>query len=244
MAAKPVTKSAAADDLRAFLRRRGVDFNERRVDYGIEFRCRDGEVITAYDKGTVRVQGTRTVLADEVNAMTPKPGLLAEILYSPDEQPVVVPKGDRHVFVVYGHDLAARDNLELVLRRMKLEPIILQNLPAQGDTVIEKLERYLGEHGNVGFACVLLTPDDEGHVAGKGEDKRYRARQNVILELGMVLARLGRSRVVILHKGSVELPSDIAGLIYRPFQERVEEARTQLFHDLREAGYEPDAAGL
>jgi predicted nucleotide-binding protein len=60
----------------------------------------------------------------------------------------------------------------------------------------------------------------------------------------MVLARLGRGRVVILHKGSVELPSDIAGLIYRPFQERVEEARTQLFQDLKNAGYEPDTAGL
>src|SRR5690348_5537979 len=63
---------------------------------------------------------------------------------------------------------------------------------------IEKLERYLGEHGDVGFACVLLTPDDEGHEAGKPVQKKYRARQNVILELGMVLARLGRRRVLIL----------------------------------------------
>ena len=99
---------------------------------------------------------------------------------------------------------------------MGLDPIILQNLPAAGDTIIEKLERYLGERGDVGFACVLLTPDDEGYPAGQSELRKYRARQNVILELGMVLGRLGRRCVAILHKESVELPSDIAGLIYIP----------------------------
>jgi len=78
---------------------------------------------------------------------------------------------------------------------MKLWPVILANIPAAGDTIIGKLERYLGENGIVDFACVLLTPDDEGHAAGKAEEERYRARQSVILELGMVLARLGRRRV-------------------------------------------------
>ncbi len=53
----------------------------------------------------------------------------------------------------------------------------------------------------------------------------------------MVLSSLGRRRVVILHKESVELPSDIAGLIYIPFKERVEEAREALAKELRNAGY-------
>ena len=106
-----------------------------------------------------------------------------------------------------------------------MEPIVLQNLPAAGDTVIEKLERYLGEHGNVGYACVLFTPDDEGYKAGIPTEKKYRARQNVVLELGIVPARLGRRRVAILHMESGELPSDIAGLIYIPFKERVDEAK-------------------
>jgi predicted nucleotide-binding protein len=37
---------------------------------------------------------------------------------------------------------------------------------------------------------------------------QYRARQNAILELGMVLARLGRDRVAIFRKKEVEDPSD------------------------------------
>lgn len=148
------------------------------------------------------------------------------------------------IFIVYGHDTAARDNLELLIRRMGLAPIILANLPAAGDTIIEKLERYLGEHGNVGYACVLLTPDDQGHKAGLAEEIKYRARQNVVLELGMVLARLGRRRVAILHKQSIDLPSDIAGLIYIAFQERVDEVKTALFKELQAAGYRPRADAL
>jgi predicted nucleotide-binding protein len=121
---------------------------------------------------------------------------------------------------------------------------VLEDLPADGDTVIEKLERYLGKHGNVGFACVLLTPDDEGHEAGKPAQKKYRARQNVVLELGMVLARLGRRHVLILIKESVEQPSDIAGLIYLRFKERVDKLKATLFKDLKEAGYNPNPKGL
>jgi predicted nucleotide-binding protein len=105
---------------------------------------------------------------------------------------------------VYGHDLAARNGLELLLRRMGLKPIVLADLPAAGDTIIEMLEKYLRDARNVGYACVLLTPDDQGHRVGAPEETKHRARQNVILELGMVLSRLGRERVAILYKHSVE----------------------------------------
>lgn len=151
---------------------------------------------------------------------------------------------NKDVFVVYGHDIGARESLELILHRMGLNPIVLANLPASGDTVIEKLEKQLSQTGNVGFACVLLTPDDEGHRAGEPDEKKYRARQNVLLELGMVLARLNRSRVAILYKESVERPSDIDGLLYLPFKERVDETKALLFRELKNAGYAPDAAVL
>jgi hypothetical protein len=66
--------------------------------------------------------------------------------------------GEKPVFIVYGHDKAAREGLELVLHKMKLEPILLENLPADGDTIIEKLERYVGQHGD-GF-----TPDSQART--------------------------------------------------------------------------------
>jgi predicted nucleotide-binding protein len=230
-----------AEDLRAFLTQRRVQFTERSIDYGTQFRCADGEVFSVYDSGKL-VAGKKTPLALEVLEWHGSAGT-AKVSEAPEEG------GrrsglDRRVFIVYGHDIGARDGLELVVRRMGMKPIVLATLPAGGETIIEKLERYLGTAGQIGFACVLLTPDDQGYPVGHAEDVRYRARQNVVLELGMVLARLGRARVAILHKASVDLPSDIAGLIYIPFTERVEEALPQLFKELENAGLRPDPAGL
>jgi predicted nucleotide-binding protein len=229
-----------AEDLREFLRQREAQFEEDRIQSATRFRGPDGEVFCVYDTGRFVPQGNlKSALAvaieDWTGAGATAPVRSGAVAEAPAGQPV---------FIVYGHDIAARDNLELLLRRMGVEPIILANLPAAGDTIIEKLEHYLGEHSNVGYACVLLTPDDEGNKAGKTEEKKYRARQNVVLELGMVLARLGRPRVAILHKQSVELPTDIDGLIYIGFQERLDEIKTQLFKELQAAGYEPKAAAL
>jgi predicted nucleotide-binding protein len=235
------------DELRAFLTQRQVTFKERPVEHGTQFRCTTGEIFVVYDTENVSVQGKKTALAAVVNEWKEsgtRPGSAVPAAAAARPAVTAAPGPDRRVFIVYGHDTNSRDALELLLRRMDLEPIVLQHLPASGDTIIEKLERYLGEHGNVGFACVLLTPDDEGHKAGIPAEKKYRARQNVILELGMVLSRLGRRRVAILHKQSVEQPSDIAGLLYIPFNERVEEVRTRLFRELQAAGFRPNTEAL
>lgn len=229
-----------AEDLRHFLTLRQVQFEEDRIQSAVRFRGPDGEVFCVYDTGTLVPQGNlKSPLAVAIEEWAGKGAPTVA-----GGRQVVVEAVGPPVFIAYGHDTAARDGLELLLRRMGLDPIILANLPGAGDTIIEKLERYLGEHANVGYACVLLTPDDEGYKAGKPEEKKYRARQNVVLELGMVLARLGRPRVAILHKQSIELPGDIDGLIYIPFQERLDEVKTALFKELQGAGYKPRADAL
>lgn len=214
---------------------------------GTEFSCPDGEVFLVANSGGVHIRGTQSRLTKDVQAMSSLMDAdligIARFAWT-SAKPLRWPAIDKRVFVIHGHDIAARNELELLLRKLRMEPIVLMNLSAEGDTIIERLEHYLRDNENLGFACVLLTPDDEGHAAGHCEDKLPRARQNVILELGMVLGCLGRSRVSILHKGPVELPSDISGLIYHQFRERVDEVKTQLFHDLRNAGYDPDLHGL
>ena len=235
------------EELRAFLTQRQVSFEEKDIQDGKQFRCKSREIFNVYETGRITIQGKQTELSAIIrdwddSGRAPSGPIQESLREGPPHPKVSGP--DRNVFVVYGHDITARDALELLLRRMDLNPIILQKLPAAGDTVIEKLEHYLGEHGNVGFACVILTPDDEGHRVGIPEEKKYRARQNVILELGMVLGRLGRRRVAILTKESVEQPSDIAGLIYIPFTERVDEVRFELLKELQKAGYTPRTEGL
>ncbi|WP_423776021.1 TIR domain-containing protein [Cellulomonas fimi] len=131
-----------------------------------------------------------------------------------------------------------------MLLKFGLDVVLLANLPATGHTIIEKLEHHLSDSGNVGFACVLLTPDDIGHRKDSPADARPRARQNVILELGMVLARLGRARVAILTQHDIERPSDIDGLLYLPYKSSVNEVKTALFKELKAAGYQVDPGAL
>jgi len=116
----------------------------------------------------------------------------------------------KKVFVVHGHEIAAKELVARFVERLGLEPIILHEQASEGDTVIEKLER----HADVGFAVVLLTPDDVGAPAAEATNLRKRARQNVVLELGYFLGRVKRSRVCALYRKGVEIPSDFTGVLY------------------------------
>jgi len=130
------------------------------------------------------------------------------ILSKGDSQPVLKKPYSRKVFIVHGHDDGARETVARFLERIDLEPIILHEQANQGRTVIEKVVA----HGDVGFAVVLLTPDDEGCV--KGGDLEPRARQNVLLELGYFIGRLGREKVCALKRGTLDIPSDFAGVVW------------------------------
>jgi predicted nucleotide-binding protein len=118
-------------------------------------------------------------------------------------------------FIVHGHDETAKLNLKNYLQNtLHLpEPIILHEQPSLGRTIIEKLEQ---ETARARIAFVLLTPDDKGCPADSSDALKRRARQNVIFEMGYFLGRFHRTtgRVLLLHKGPLELPSDISGLIY------------------------------
>jgi hypothetical protein len=117
------------------------------------------------------------------------------------------------IFIVHGHDDGARETVARFLERMGFEAIILHEQANQGRTVIEKVEA----HGDVSFAVVLLTPDDEGNV--KGGTPEPRARQNVLLELGYFIGRLGRNKVCALKRGKLEIPSDFAGVVWEQMDE-------------------------
>ena len=119
------------------------------------------------------------------------------------------------VFVIHGHDKAAQETVARFLERLKVEPIILHEQPNRGRTIIEKFEDYV----DVGFAVVLLTPDDLGALQENKSELNPRARQNVILELGFFIGKLGRERVCALKKHGVETPSDYDGVVYTNFDD-------------------------
>ena len=119
----------------------------------------------------------------------------------------------RKVFVVHGHDEVLKLDVARFIEKLGLKVVILAEQANQGRTIIEKFEAHAED---AGFAIVLLTPDDVGASAGNPSALKSRARQNVILELGYFIGKLTRCRVCALHKGDVELPSDILGIVYVP----------------------------
>ncbi|MDU0736329.1 nucleotide-binding protein [Pseudomonas aeruginosa] len=145
----------------------------------------------------------------------------------------------RRVFVVHGHDEAALQGLARFLEKLGLEAIILREQPDQGRTIIEKFEASASE---VGFAVVLLTPDDLGGTVKSGISDP-RARQNVVFELGYFSGKLGRGRVCLLRKGEIEIPSDLYGVIYTDMDSS-DGWQTKLVRELKAAKLEFDANRL
>lgn len=150
----------------------------------------------------------------------------------PAHAPVVIASARPRVFIVHGHNLAAKYEVQALLGRLGLDGVILDEQAGRGDTIIEKFER---ESDSVAFAVVLLTPDDKGGVfAADPEQLKPRARQNVILELGYFAAKLGRGHVCALRQGAVEIPSDYSGVQYLDY-DGAGAWKTALARELREA---------
>lgn len=138
---------------------------------------------------------------------------------------------DIKVFIVHGHNDTIKLNVARTLEKLGLEPIILHEQANAGKTIIEKFET----HSNVEFAIILLTADDEGK-SKKETISKYRARQNVILEMGYFIGKLGRDRICVLYEDGVEYPSDLYGLVYTLIDGH-NAWRYKLCDELKAAGY-------
>ncbi len=120
------------------------------------------------------------------------------------------------VFIVHGHDNAAKLEMARTLEKAGFEAIILHEQASAGKTVIEKIEA----NTNVAFAVVLYTPCDLGRTKeAKIDDERSRARQNVVFEHGYLIGKLGREKVCALVKDNIETPGDISGVVYIPMDD-------------------------
>ena len=149
------------------------------------------------------------------------------------------PVDSKQVFVVHGRDQGTLAEVLQVLSQLGLDPVVLQDLPNQGRTIIEKFEDY----AKVGFAVVICTPDDEGKLAHGDTEPQPRVRQNVLLEWGYFLRELGRDRVCALIKGEVEVPSDYSGVLYVDM-DAAGAWKLRLASELNHAQYDIDANNL
>ncbi len=157
-----------------------------------------------------------------------------------EDQPMQPVRRGNRIFVVYGHDEEMKQAVARVLETLGIEPIILQEEPNSGRTIIEKFSDY----SDASAAIVLISPDDVGYSIRDGADSaKRRARQNVILELGFFLGKLGRDRVFVLCKqeqGELEIPSDYSGILYTPY-DSPGRWQLELVKELQAVGFNVDA---
>lgn len=199
------------------------------------FRTKDGGVMNWWpSKGTVNLQGNETGKAKIQAAL----GATSEGVPAASAKPA---SQNRQIFIVHGHDSEARDQLELALHRLNLDPFILMNNSGGGLTIIEALEGQIGRDYSSAFGIVLMTPDDFGYAKKDGADRAEpRVRQNVLLETGMLLSSLTRARMAIIVKGHVEIPSDLQGIIRLGYNDHIREVVPKLCQRLRDSGFDID----
>ena len=150
---------------------------EKDIQHGKQLVLANGTLANCYGSGKVVVQGKDSDEKNLLNTIINSGNAVATtsvphaVTASPGTNTIKEPK----VFVVYGHDTPARDQLELLLLRMNIKPVILSNMA---------------------------------------------------------------------HKGNIELPSDINGLIYIPFKDSVQQAKNKLAASLQKAGFYIDIEHL
>lgn len=135
------------------------------------------------------------------------------------------------IFIVHGHDGALKHSVARVIEKQNIEAIILSEKENKGRTIIEKFEDY----SNVSGAICLFTADDLGK-SKIDETENARARQNVVLETGYFMGKLGRAHVVILADKGIEMPSDLSGVVYTD----TENWQINLLRELKAMGYKID----
>lgn len=140
------------------------------------------------------------------------------------------------IFIVHGRNHTVSKEIELYLmKELRLRTRVMESEPHEGRTLTEKFEEIADE---CTFAVFILTADDR-LIDEKSSKLIYRARQNVILEIGYFWGMLGRrSHVAFLveNTGHMDIPSDIEGIGWIPITSDLAETKLQLRKELEKAG--------
>ncbi|WP_033281268.1 TIR domain-containing protein [Streptomyces sp. NRRL F-525] len=150
-----------------------------------------------------------------------EPGTSAQASGQPSAPPPAGHDRSRSVFVVHGRDEEVRAAMFGLLRRLDLRPLEWEELVrATGKTSPFLGEVVMNAPAQAQAALVLLTPDDVAklhpHLLGNRErdDETQltgQPRQNVLIELGMVLMAYPE-RTVIVEVGRLRHVADTAGI--------------------------------
>lgn len=144
-----------------------------------------------------------------------------------------------NVFIVHGHNEQMKQSVARTIEKLGLVPLILHEQASKGRTIIEKFT----DNSEVLYSIVLLSADDIAYLRSDSpKNSKFRARQNVIFELGYFIGKLGRERVLALHQiiDNFEIPSDYSGVLFVPYDDSGK-WKFELVKELKAIGVNVDA---
>lgn len=138
------------------------------------------------------------------------------------------------VFIVHGHNHEVRNEINIFLRDLDLQTVVMDAEANLGKTLPEKFESIADE---CSFAVFIVSADD--HLRDyKGKKTIRRARQNVILEIGYFWGTLGRDSscaFLVEDVDGMELPSDLQGVGWIPITSDLAQTKLGLRRELEAA---------
>jgi predicted nucleotide-binding protein len=146
----------------------------------------------------------------------------------------------RRIIVVSGADSEMKQALIGALTKLSLMPLVMCEEPSQGKKILENFSR---DYADVGFAVVLLSPDDFAYATNEAAAKRkLRAQQDVVFELGFLLGKLGKDNVIVFWRECVnfESPIDLEGMKVTAFDDQ-DSWKLALIRELTNCGYTVNA---
>lgn len=182
------------------------------------------------------IEGVLSLVIDDLELKDHGAIIATRIVDNLKQKPILKKK----VFIVHGHNETMKQSVARFIENIGLEAIILSEQVNNGKTIIEKFDL----NANVDFAIILLSADDKGYSVKDGSRKaRYRARQNVIFELGYFIAKFNREKVVALFENirNFEAPSDLHGVVYTPFDGPDGAWKASLLKELKANGFDIDS---
>jgi predicted nucleotide-binding protein len=145
----------------------------------------------------------------------------------------------RRIIVVSGTDDEMKRAITGALTRLSLTPVVMCEEPIQGKKIVENFSR---DYADVGFAVVLLSPDDFVYAKNEVTTKRkLKPQQDVVFELGFLLGKLGKANVLVFFRESAdfEIPTDFEGIKFTAFDDR-DSWKLALIRELTNCGYNVD----
>jgi predicted nucleotide-binding protein len=152
--------------------------------------------------------------------------------------PASAPARTSQVLVAHGRDERWAQAVEHLLDQTGEHEVRVISRRAERGRIVEAL----GEEAPARYAIVLLTADDVGGPRLESDDEPYfstRAHQEVVFEMGFLVAALSPGRVCVLYEDGVELPYELDQISHV----RLDLAGTwqpKLLLHLRRAGFDYD----